>query len=160
MHRFRRDVMARGAERDEVRQRIFTAVLPQFAVMNRHRIMQMPAAFLAYAVTVEHGLTQFRFHGLPPISHTSGLKMTLSTVVRKQRWSADATNSYVSAGDSVLFVADEFDDLTVIRESDSREPVQYSTRQFVNVGSDIWQSPPRAFRLLKVEGCFHFDRSR
>lgn len=160
MHRFGCDVVAWGTERDQIRQRIFTAMLPQFAVMDRDRIVQMLAAFLAYAVTVEYCLTQFRLHSLPPIIQKTGRKITLSIVVRKQRWSADATNSYVSAGDSVLFVADEFDDLTVICERDSREPVQYGTRQFVNVGSDIRQSPPRAFRLLKIESCFHFDRSR
>jgi hypothetical protein len=135
-------------------------VLPQFAVMDRYRIVQMLAAFLAYAVAVEYCLTQFRFHSLPPMSHRTGRKIALSIVVRKQRWNADATNANVSAGDSVLFVAHESDDLTVIRESDSREPVQNGTRQFVNVGSDIRQRPPRAFRLLKIEGCFHFDRSR
>lgn len=120
----------------------------------------MLAAFLAYTVTAKYGLPHFGSQCLPPISQMTGRKITLSTVVRKQRWNADATDSYVSAGDSVLFVAYEFDDLTVIRERDSREPVQYSTRQFVNVGSDIRQSPPRAFRLLKIESCFHFNRSR
>lgn len=117
--------------------------------MNCNGIVKVLPAFLAHAVTVEYGLPHFGFHSLPPISHITGRKITLSIVFRKKRWHSDSADSNVCAGDSVLLFADQSRDLTVICERDSREPVQYSTRQFVDIGSDIRCSPPRTFRLLK-----------
>jgi len=109
-------------------------------------------------VAFEHPLPQSCFHVLPPNTQISGLNTTLSIAWFKQRFICESADADVNAGLSVMFVAEESDDLTVITERDSREPVQNGTRQFVNVWSHMRHRPSQRFRRLQSECRFHLYR--